>query len=228
MVVLTVSGNPEFALHKEHLESFVAFVRDAVEPVNPNSNLGIFLRIQQIATGMTTNLYEMHLYGPDHIRETLNIQVHPDEPPTVLSFHISPSAFFQPNSQQAEVLYSTALRMADISPDAVVYDLYCGTGALGLCIAKHAKQVIGIEMSPESALDARTNAKRNGCNNVTILSGAVRHTLQQLPEQNIPPPDIVMVDPPRPGLDPEALKNLLKLRPPKDFVCFVQSFDAGP
>jgi 23S rRNA (uracil1939-C5)-methyltransferase len=215
MVVLTVSGNPEYALHKQHLESFVAFLRAAIEPVDSNSCLSIFLRIQQIATGMTTNIYEMHLYGADHIRETLHIQVNPQEPPTDILFKISPSAFFQPNSGQAEVLYSTALRLAEIPKDAVVYDLYCGTGALGLCISKYVKQVVGIELSPESALDARNNAKQNGCNNLTIISGAVRHTIQYLQEQNMPPPDVVMVDPPRPGLDPDALKSLLKLSAPK-------------
>jgi 23S rRNA (uracil1939-C5)-methyltransferase len=215
MAVLTVSGNPDFALHKHHLESFTAFLRDAIEPVNPNSHLSIFLRIQQIGKGMTTNVYEMLLYGPDHIRETLNIQIDPKQPSVPLSFNISPSAFFQPNSQQAERLYSIALSMAKISPDSVVYDLYCGTGAMGLCIAKRAKQVIGIEVSPESALDARTNAKRNGCHNVTIISGAVRHVLDIFEEQKLPVPDVVMVDPPRPGLDPEALKNLLTLSPPK-------------
>lgn len=215
MVVLTVSGNPDFALHKQQIDSFVSTVRNAIEPISTNSKLSIFLRIQQIAKGMSTNMYEMLLYGPDHIREILHIKLNPLEPATELSFNISPSAFFQPNSEQAEVLYSTALRLANVPPEAVVYDLYCGTGALGLSIAKHVKQVIGIELSPESALDARTNAERNGYKNVTIISGAVRHLLSQLPEKNIPPPDLVMVDPPRPGLDPEAMRHLINLRPPK-------------
>lgn len=215
MVVLTVSGNPEFALQKHHLNSFVAYIRDAIEPINPSKRLSIFLRIQQIGKGMATSVYEMHLYGPDHIREILYIQVNPNEAPITLNFDVGPSTFFQPNSQQAEKLYSLALRLADIPKDAVIYDLYCGTGALGLCIAKHVKQVVGIEILPEAALDARTNAKRNNCNNVTIIAGAVRHVLPQLPELHLPAPDIVMVDPPRPGLDPEVMKSLLSLLPPK-------------
>lgn len=215
MVILTVSGNPDFALHKGHLESFVAFLRDTVEPSNPSSHLSIFLRIQQIARGMTTNTYEMLLYGPDHIREVLQIKLQPNEPPLSLVFHISPSTFFQPNTRQAEQLYSTAINMAQIPQNAVVYDLYCGTGALGLCSSKFAKEVIGIDVSPESALDARTNAQRNGCKNVTIITGAVRYVLSHLPERKIPAPDVVMVDPPRPGLDPEAIRELLTLKPPK-------------
>lgn len=216
MAMLTVSGNADYALNKQHLESFVAFLRDAIEPLNPSSNLSIFLRIHQIAKGMSTNFYEMLLYGPDHIREILQIKVEPDEKPLSLTFTVSPAAFFQPNTRQAEQLYSKALQMAKIPKDAVVYDLYCGTGTLGICVAKKAKQVIGIEISPESALDARTNATRNGFENVTILSGAVRHVLHQMSLENrFLKPDVVMVDPPRPGLDAEALKQLLELTPPK-------------
>lgn len=216
MVILTVSGNPDFALKQHHLDGFVAFIRDAVEPISPTSNLSIVLRIQQIGKGMATNMYEMLLHGPDHIRETLHIKIHPEKPPTTLTFHISPSAFFQPNSEQAELLYTTALSMAEVPEDSVVYDLYCGIGSLGLCISKHVKQVIGIELSPESALDARTNATRNGCQNMSIITGAVRHLLSKSPDQpELPPPALIMVDPPRPGLDPQAMRHLINAGAPK-------------
>lgn len=215
MIMLTVSGNPDYALQKHHLESFVAYVRDAAETLSPTSKLSIFLRIQQIGKGMPTQMYEMLLHGSDHIREILRIQIQPDDPINELQFDISPSAFFQPNTLQAERLYSAALRMADVPKDGIVYDLYCGTGALGICIAHQVKQVIGIEISPEASLDARGNVKRNNCHNVTIFSGAVKDILKQLPEKGIPPPDLVMVDPPRAGLDEESMQHLLTLRPQK-------------
>lgn len=216
MVMLTVSGNPLFALHKSQLESFVAALRASIEPKQPFSKLSIFLRIQQIGKGMSTNFYEMLLYGPDHIREILHINVDADAAPLSLTFDISPSAFFQTNTQQAEKLYSVALNMAQIPKESVVYDLYCGTGTLGICMSSRAKQVIGIDLSPESALDARTNAKKNGCNNVTIIAGAIRHVLPQIREQKLlPMADVVMVDPPRPGLDPEAMLRLIELNSPK-------------
>lgn len=215
MAVLTVSGNPNFALRKHHLDSFIAFVRDAVEPTNPESYLSIFLRIQQVGRGITTTTYEMLLHGPDYIREVLHLNCRQNERTIPLTFHVSPSSFFQTNSMQAEQLYSIALSIANIPSDAVVYDLYCGTGVLGICASKHVKEVIGIELSPESALDARNNAQRNGCDNVTIISGAVRNVLEQLLEKNAPLPDVIIVNPPRPGLDPKALKHLLELAPPK-------------
>ncbi len=216
LVMLTVSGNPDFALNKRHLDSFVGALREAIEPISPDQKLSIFLRIQQIAKGTPTNFYEILLYGPDHIRETLYIDDREGEAPRSLTFQISPTAFFQPNTEQAERLYSRALRLAEIPPRGVVYDLYCGTGTLGLCAASLAKQVIGIEMTPESVLDARTNAKLNGIENYTVHQGDVGQVLSRLKaEGNLPPADLVMVDPPRAGLDEQALNQLIALKPAK-------------
>ena len=158
----------------------------------------------------------MLLYGPDHIREILHIQTHPDQKPEPLTFLVSPSAFFQPNTKQAERLYSTALQLLDIPEQSVVYDLYCGTGTLGICAARKAKQVLGIEISPESSLDARTNAKNNGLDHVKIVTGAVRDAIASIvKEQDFALPDVVMVDPPRVGLDDDTIKHLVDLQPPK-------------
>ncbi|MFQ5730028.1 MAG: class I SAM-dependent RNA methyltransferase, partial [Waddliaceae bacterium] len=216
MVNLVVSGNPEYALKKHHLESFVAFVRAAVEPVDPEKKLSLFLTIHQVQKGKPTDFYEMHLHGPDHIREILWIKTDPAEDPVPLTFTISPAAFFQPNTQQAEQLYSIALKMAIIPKHAVVYDLYCGTGTLGICVARRAHQVVGIELSPESAHDARYNASENGLENVEILTGAVHEKLEEIRQkEQFPSPDLVMVDPPRAGLDSVALKHIVRLNPPK-------------
>jgi len=215
MVMLTVSGNPDFALKHQQIEKFKAFVRDAVEPTHPDENLSIFLRIQQIAKGARTNFYEMLLHGPDVIREVLHIEHKLGEPPLSLHFRISPSAFFQPNTRQAEKLYSRAFQMAAIPDGSVVYDLYCGAGALGLCAARRAKKVVGIEISPEAALDARTNANVNKLDNVTILTGSVGEVLTQIAgKEHYPSPDAVLVDPPRMGLDPASLKEILHLKAP--------------
>lgn len=216
LVMLTVSGNPNYALNKQQIEKFVAAIRKSSEPENKNSKLSIFLRIQQAVKGMPTNFYEMLLYGPDHLREILEVQTSPDELPQKLYFNVSPTAFFQPNSFQAEVLYSTALQMSGLVEGSVVYDLYCGTGTLGICAARKVKTVISIEVSPESALDARTNAANNNIENITILSGAVRHLLKQIKEEKqYPLPDLVVIDPPRSGIDPEAMEGLLNLNAAK-------------
>lgn len=212
MVILTVSGNPEYAIGRQQLESFTAYVRDAVEPINPACELSIFLRIQQAIKGSETTFFEMLLYGPGRIREVLYVP--PDSTP--LNFDISPSAFFQPNTRQAEKLYGRALQLLEIPPESVVYDLYCGTGTLGICAAKRAKQVVGIEISPESSLDARTNAAKNHLDNVTIVTGAVREAILSIrQEKTFPMPDVIMVDPPRVGLDQDTLRHLGELLPNK-------------
>lgn len=215
LVMLTVSGNADFALHRKHLEDFILCLREAIEPVDPHQHLSIFLRIQQIAKGRATNFYEMLLYGPDHIREILYIKEHDHLMPYSLSFRISPVAFFQPNTEQAERLYSSALTMAKIPTDSIVYDLYCGTGTLGICAAKQAKEVIGIELSPESVLDARENVQQNGLSNVTIIAGDVGQVLTQLADQGKGQPDVILLDPPRAGLDQRTITHLLRLQAPK-------------
>lgn len=215
LVMLTVSGNPDYALKKHQLESFVAMLKQAIMPKD-SATLTIFLRIQQIAKGMPTNFYEMLLFGPDHLREQLNIQIQKTSPTQTIEFTVSPSAFFQPNTRQAEKLYSLALQMVEINRESTVYDLYCGTGTLGICAALYAKEVIGIELSPESSLDARTNAKNNQISNITILTGAVNEVINQRKKSDpLPAPDVIMVDPPRAGLDPEVIRQLLEIGAPK-------------
>lgn len=212
MVMLTVSGNPDFALRRHHLESFVKALVNTVQPLSKEATLSIFVRIQQIAKGMETEFYEMHLNGNDHILEKLNIQFSQDMPITPMTFSVSPTAFFQPNSEQAGVLYSKALELGSFTKDDVVYDLYCGTGTLGICIAKHVKTVLGVEISAEASLDARTNATRNGLTNYTVYTGDVGKILK---EKAFPKPDVLMLDPPRSGLDANAINQILALDAPK-------------
>lgn len=212
MVMLTVSGNPSYALNQKQIQNFIDALKKAITPSKEGAKLSLFLRIQQIAKGKPTQFFEMLLDGPDHIREMMTIET-AGKKSHALQFQISPSAFFQPNTVQAERLYSRALQLTDLSPNSLVYDLYCGTGTLGLCLAKQVREVIGIELSPESSLDARENAKANQLENISILTGDVGHLLPTLLEEKRRP-DAVLVDPPRVGLDMKALKNVIEAKAP--------------
>lgn len=214
LIMLTVSGNPDFALNRKQLNDFCAVLSEAIGPKEDTQKLSIFLRIQQIAKGRPTNFYEMLLLGPDHIREELYIQDEEGQESYKLSFRISPTAFFQPNTEQAERLYSRALQLACIPKNAKVFDLYCGTGTLGICAARKAQSVIGIELTPESVLDAKENMKLNNLNNVEIISGDVGQTLQRLISEGRGQADVVMVDPPRAGLDRKAIQHILEIKAP--------------
>jgi 23S rRNA (uracil1939-C5)-methyltransferase len=207
MVMLTVSGNPDYALTATQIRDFVTILRDNITPTQEESQLSIFIRIQQIAKGKPTQFFEMHLFGPSTIRETLIIEMR--GMPHSFTFKISPTAFFQPNSRQAEKLYAKAIALAQLSSDAIVFDLYCGTGTLGICAAKYAKKVVGIELCLEAALDAKENAQLNGIENLTIRTGDVGKVLSTVLEEE-GNPDVVFVDPPRAGLDSAALRDVLK------------------
>lgn len=213
MANLTVSGNPDYALNAGHLERLVAFLRESME--STEGQLSLFLTIQHIAKGSPTNFFEMQLYGEDHIRETLYVAPSRDSAAEPFTFTISPAAFFQPNTLQAEKLYSAALQLANFSSEDIVYDLYCGTGTLGICAAKAVKQVIGMELSPEGALDAKTNVANNELKNVTILCGDVGELLASQPcaEKRLSKSAIALVDPPRAGLSIKALSQLVSLQP---------------
>jgi 23S rRNA (uracil1939-C5)-methyltransferase len=200
MVILTVSGNPDYAIKKESLNR----LQEVLQPLVPqNGRLSFFLRIVQVKKGMETQYYEMHLAGPDHLLETLQING------KTFTFKVSPQAFFQPNTAQCENLFSKAFSLVNIQPGQEVYDLYCGTGVLAVIAASFGAKVTGIELCPEAVLDARENIKLNHIESATFLQGRVEDKLSSLSKT----PDLVMVDPPRAGLDFKAIETLGKLKP---------------
>ena len=199
MAILNVSGNADFALTKPQLQGFI----DAM-----GEGFSLFLRIHQAIKGTPTRFFEMHLGGKDHMIEELNLLG------KKLCFKISPSSFFQPNTVQAEKLYNQAIEL--LGDASVVYDLYCGTGTLGMAAALRAKQVIGIELSPEAVLDAEENAEVNGLSNIAFHLGDVGKVLTKLmASAEFKRPDAVIVDPPRCGLDELALHHIKTLSPQK-------------
>jgi len=132
---------------------------------------------------------------------------------TTLRFAIHPRAFFQPNPRQAEVLVAEVL--ARLGGARTVLDLYCGTGTLALCVARSVERVVGVELVADAIDNAVANAERNGLDNVTFLVGDVGAVLSD----NADAPwraevDAVIVDPPRAGLMPKAVEQLVAIGPP--------------
>jgi 23S rRNA (uracil1939-C5)-methyltransferase len=211
MVILTVSGNPDYALKKHLLEEFAEQVKNVATP--PIGSLSIVLRIRQIAKKMPTQLYEMILFGPDHIRECLEVETK-EGVRRSLELHISPQAFFQPNTRQAMKIYSRALQMAYLQPQDIVFDLYCGIGAFGMFSALEVESAIGVELSRDSAYDAKTNAARLGLSNFTIHQGDVATVVAAMKKEGVfKKPTTVIVDPPRAGLMGQAIEEIISLEP---------------
>jgi 23S rRNA (uracil1939-C5)-methyltransferase len=126
-----------------------------------------------------------------------------------LKFEIAPDAFFQPNTHQAEKLYAEALQAADLTGGETVYDLYCGTGTIGLFCAHQAARVVGIEINKNAILNARENAERNNIKNAEFFVG---DTGKALKEHALPKPDVIIVDPPRAGLQGDTPEQVASLR----------------
>ena len=128
-------------------------------------------------------------------------------------FKISPLSFYQVNPVQAEALYNIAIENARISVEDVVFDLYCGIGTISLFAAKYAKKVYGIEIVEQAIENAKENAKLNGVQNTEFIAGDTELLLTDLIENKKIIPDVVIVDPPRKGLDSTTINNILKIEP---------------
>ncbi|MBQ6174698.1 MAG: 23S rRNA (uracil(1939)-C(5))-methyltransferase RlmD [Clostridia bacterium] len=124
-----------------------------------------------------------------------------------LEFRISPAAFFQVNPEQTEVLYGTAIRFAGLKPGDLVCDVYCGAGTISLAMAAHCHRVIGIEIVPQAVDNARANAAANGITNAEFLCGAAEDLLPKLVSDGLRP-DVLVVDPPRKGLEEAVIRAM--------------------
>jgi len=125
-----------------------------------------------------------------------------------LSFVISPDSFFQVNTNMAYKLYSKVLEYSLVDENKKVLDLYCGTGTIGLFLASKCKELVGVEINRSAIDDANVNKKINGFNNVRFICGDSGKVLKKLNYN----PDIVIVDPPRSGLDNLAINQLIDLK----------------
>jgi len=131
-----------------------------------------------------------------------------------LTFEISPLSFFQVNPPQTERLYQTAIDFAGLTGNELVVDAYAGAGTIALCMAKNARQVIGIEIVEPAVDSARRNAERNGITNAQFHAAAVEDLLPKLVAEGLRP-DVIMLDPPRKGVEPQVIEAVLKAAPRK-------------
>ncbi|XP_067001449.2 tRNA (uracil-5-)-methyltransferase homolog B isoform X2 [Anabrus simplex] len=142
-----------------------------------------------------------HLYGKTHLEEVM----------LDLTFHLSPSSYFQVNTKGAEVLYSAIIELVEPNEDTTVLDLCCGTGGIGLCIAKKCGQVFGIEYLAQNVEDAIFNAKKNEITNCEFIAGRVEDILPTLDGKMTGKSIVPILDPPRTGLNQKVLSQLRKL-----------------
>lgn len=125
-------------------------------------------------------------------------------------FEISPNSFYQVNPVQTEVMYTKALEYANLTGEEIVFDFYCGIGTISLFLSQKAKKVYGIEIVEEAIKDAKENAKLNNIKNVEFIVGKSEEEIVKLSKEGIKA-DVVMLDPPRKGLDEKVIEIVDKM-----------------
>ena len=162
----------------------------------------LVLSVNTQKTNVVLGDEEIVLYGKGSIEDTL----------CGLTFRLSARSFYQINHHQAKRLYESAIQQAEITEKDLVLDLYCGVGTITLCMAKAAGKVIGVEVVEQAVADAKENAKRNGIENVEFFCGDAGKAALELEKQGIRP-DVIVVDPPRKGLNSDTIEALSKMSP---------------
>ena len=178
-------------------KNFCAALRKAAPWV-----VSIVQNINPTRTSAVLGNREKTLYGPGYVLDTL----------CGLQFAISSRSFYQVNRTQTEALYNKALELAKLTGHETVIDAYCGIGTIGLCAARHAGQVIGVERNPAAVKDAAANARRNHIANARFLCADATEWMMAAAGEGLRP-DVVFLDPPRAGSTPECIAAVNKMKP---------------
>ena len=141
--------------------------------------------------------------GKDHIIEQME----------GLQFKVGPKSFYQTNSEQAYELYKVARDFAELGDEDTLYDLYTGTGTIANFCARRAKRVVGVEYVPEAIEDAKVNSMINGINNTTFYAGDMKDVLSDEFVERNGRPDVIILDPPRAGVDEKVLEVIKRAAP---------------
>ena len=166
-------------------------VKSIVNTINANKN--------NTATGNTKLIH-----GESYINEKIGDYI----------FKVSANSFFQTNSYQVKTLYDYIVKTGEFKKNDIVYDLYCGTGTIGIYISPYVKKVYGIEIIEDAITDAKFNAKQNNIKNAFFYASDMKDFFTNK-ETKIDKPDTIIIDPPRPGLHPDVIQDIKTLSPSK-------------
>ena len=168
--------------------------------------------------GITTLLYTINTKWNDSLHDLHPIVVtgngYVTEKLEDLQFKIGPKSFFQTNTKQAEKLYSVARDYAALTGNETVYDLYCGTGSIGIFVSKRAKKVIGVEMIADAIEDAKENAALNSIHHAEFFAGDVIKICDDAFFAAHGKPDVIITDPPRAGMHEKLVKKIIETAAP--------------
>lgn len=189
-------------------KAVLSALKESFEP-EFGASFGIFWQPSGNLSAVTSEIPVIHLYGLDSLHETMN----------GLTFRVQPTAFFQVNTLMAERLYDVIGDFAAVTKDTIVFDLCCGTGTIGLSLARKAHSVIGIEMNESAVEDALHNAKLNAIDNAEFIAGKVEDVVHKVKRDIDNDRDcVVILDPPRAGVGNNVIAAIRSMKSVKRVV----------
>ncbi len=182
----------------EKIEMLMSYIRDSFKEVTSLFYV-VNLKLNDSIADQTPILYS----GKDHIMEQME----------GLSFKIGPKSFYQTNSEQAYELYKLTREMADLKSNETLYDLYTGTGTIANFCASRCAKVVGVEYVEEAIEDARINSQNNSIENTVFYAGDMKKVLSDAFVAENGKPDVIILDPPRAGVDEPVIDVILRAAP---------------
>ena len=174
--------------------------------------------LQKRVPGITTLLYTINTKWNDSLHDLNPVVVtgngYVTEKLEDFQFRIGPKSFFQTNTRQAEKLYSVARNFAELTGRETVYDLYCGTGSIGIFVSRQAKKIIGVETIADAVSDAKENAALNNIHHAEFFAGDVVKVCNDEFIAAQGRPDVIITDPPRAGMHEKLVKKILEMAAP--------------
>ena len=174
---------------------------------------GITTLLYTINTKWNDSLHDLDpvvVTGNGYVTEKLSTGPHGED----YQFKIGPKSFFQTNTKQGEQLYKVARDHAELTGNETVYDLYCGTGSIGIFVSKQAKKIIGVEMIADAIEDAKENATLNNIQHAEFFAGDVIKICDDAFFTTHGKPDVIITDPPRAGMHEKLVKKILDIAAP--------------
>lgn len=192
-------------VNNKELLSDNRFLNISQKLIAKNDNIkSVFLNLNDKNVNKILGDKQIKILGQDYIHDKIG----------EYSFCISPKSFFQVNTIQAEVLYHILKEKLELTGEEIIFDLYSGVGSIGIFLSDSVKEVYGIEIEEQAVAMANINMEMGGVKNAKYIAGSVEDKIAEFKKSNIKP-DVIVVDPPRSGLDSKSIEYILEFNPKK-------------
>ena len=194
IMVVVIFGSPITDIHRKLMEKVAVQFSDVVS---------MYYIVNQKLNDSTFDLSAQLVHGEAYLTEKIGD----------VAFKIGPKSFFQTNIYQTEQLYAEVKKLANLTGEEVVFDLYSGIGSIALYVADQAKEIVAVEDVSEAVADARINAELNAVEHITYHTGKMEQLIESNTLDVLPKPDVIITDPPRAGMHQSVVEFILQQAP---------------